>query len=228
MPQSYLLSALLLVFSFVIPAQATVVRMDIAVGGDQAVQEVYIELFDQQAPVTVANFLKYIENSNGDRRYDGTFIHRSIPGFIVQGGGFAYDPASGPFNALLPHISVDTPITNEFDPSRSNLRGTIAMAKLGNDPDSATSEWFVNLADNSANLDNQNGGFTVFGRVLDPDMAIIDSIAALTTENQGGPFTELPVTRTTSGTPPTNADLVVVSNVETVPTARIRTDVSEH
>ena len=134
MHQSYLLSVLLLVFSSVIPAQATVVvRLDIAVGGDQPVQEVYIELFDQQAPITVTNFLRYIENSNGDRRYDGTFIHRSIPGFIVQGGGFAYDPASGPFNALLPHISVDPPIINEFDPSRSNLRGTIAMAKTGND-----------------------------------------------------------------------------------------------
>jgi len=75
-------------------------------------------------------------------------------------------------------------VPNEFSPSRSNVRGTIAMAKLDGDPDSATNEWFINLGDNSANLDKQNGGFTVFGRVLDPGMDVVDTIAALDTSNQ--------------------------------------------
>ncbi|MFC1772590.1 peptidylprolyl isomerase [Pseudomonadota bacterium] len=224
---SYLSHALLLILSFLFPAQATIVRVDIGVGGDQPLQEVYIELFDLQTPVTVANFLNYIENTDGDRRYDGTFMHRSITDFIVQGGGFNYDPANGPFSATIPHIAVDAQIVNEFDPARSNLRGTIAMAKLAGNPDSATSEWFFNLADNSANLDNQNGGFTVFGRVLDQDMPVVDSIAALSTENQGGPFTDLPTTRDTTATPPTIADLVIINKVEVIATARVRTNVSE-
>ncbi len=65
---------------------------------------------------------------------------------------------------------------NEFSATRSNLRGTIAMAKTGGNPDSATSEWFVNLGNNAANLDGQNGGFTVFGRVTTPTMATVDKI----------------------------------------------------
>lgn len=227
MHYTYFSHALLLIASLLPTAQATIVRMDIAVGGDQPAKEVYVELFDLQAPITVTNFLNYIENTNGDRRYDGTFIHRSVADFIVQGGGFSYDPATGPFNTTIHHITTDAQIANEFDLSRSNLRGTIAMAKLGGDPDSATSEWFFNLADNSANLDNQNGGFTVFGRVLDQDMPVVDSIAALSTENQGGPFTDLPTTRDTTVTPPTIADLVIINKAEVIQTARVRTNVSE-
>ena len=227
MNQHHLLRTLFLALLFVIPAQATIVRMDIAIGGDQPPQEVYIELFDQQTPVTVANFLNYIENSNLERRYDGTFFHRSVPGFIVQGGGYLYDPATGPFDTSIPHISTDAPIINEFDPSRSNLRGTIAMAKLAGDPDSATSEWFINTADNSANLDNQNGGFTVFGRVLGQDMSVIDTIAGLSVENQGGVFQELPTTRDFSGSPPTTADLVILNRVEVIATAKSRPDTYE-
>lgn len=194
--------------------EATVVRMDIVIG-DQPVQEVYIELFDEEAPITVANFLNYVENSNGERRYDNTLLHRSSPGFVVQGGGYFYDPGLGDFGpATAPHLAEDPAIANEFDPSRSNLRGTIAMAKQPNDPDSAASEWFVNLEDNSANLDNQNGGFTVFGRVLANGVKTFNAIARLPVENLGGTFTEIPLVDHTSGEPITTGNLVTLERIE--------------
>ncbi|MGK7890360.1 MAG: peptidylprolyl isomerase [Leptolyngbyaceae cyanobacterium] len=130
-------------------------------------------LFDQTeggAPGTVQNFQTYVED--GD--YTNSFIHRSVPGFVVQGGGFRGQDSS------LGDVPTDNPIQNEFSSDRSNLRGTIAMAKLGNNPNSATSQWFFNLRDNSGNLDGQNGGFTVFGQVLSQtDLDVIDAIAAL-------------------------------------------------
>ena len=138
----------------------------------------FLELFDREGPgrtrttpVTAANFLRYTD----ENRYDGTFIHRSIPGFVIQGGGFK-------LTAGLPHIDTFAPIVNEF--GTSNTRGTIAMAKVGGDPNSATSEWFVNLSNNNDpqnpdSLDNQNGGFTVFGRVLGSGMNLFDGIASL-------------------------------------------------
>jgi len=124
-----------------------------------------VELYDRDKPVTVANFIRYVEAG----RYTNNFFHRCAPGFVVQGGGFGVtDPAST--NSLSSIIGVPTydPITNEFGvgPYYSNVYGTIAMAKTAGGPDSATSQWFFNLANNSANLDNQNGGFTVFGRVI--------------------------------------------------------------
>lgn len=133
-----------------------------------------IELFDTVAPQTVANFMNYV--NDGD--YEGTFFHRSNPGFVVQGGGFIANTPSGSIltdGASL--IPIDPAVINEFN--LSNVRGTLAMAKLGDDPDSATSQWFFNLDDNSENLDNQNGGFTVFARVLNDGMDVVDSIAAL-------------------------------------------------
>jgi len=205
---------LALVFSIWPAAHASVARMDIALGS-QTPTPVYIELFDTRAPITVANFLNYIENANGDRRYDGTFIHRSIANFIVQGGGLVYDPALGAFStSTTPNIPTDPPIVNEFDPTdptRSNLRGTIAMAKVGNKPDSAKSDWFFNLADNSANLDSQNGGFTVFGKVLGSGMTTIGSIVALGTENLGRPLDTLPLYNHTLGTPVLAQNLVTIT-----------------
>lgn len=146
---------------------ATIVRMETSVGS------FHIELYDTETPITVTNFLNYV--NRGD--YDGTVIHRSVPGFVIQGGGYV---CCNFVTQNLFHINEDPPIQNEFDPSRSNIRGTIAMAKTS-DPDSATSEWFVNIADNSASLDdiNNSGGFTVFGHVLDPGMNVFDEIATL-------------------------------------------------
>ncbi|MBE7385041.1 MAG: peptidylprolyl isomerase [Leptolyngbya sp. SIO1E4] len=156
-------------------------------------------LFDQAetgAPLTVQNFLNYV--NDGD--YVNSIIHRSIPGSIVQGGGFTINDLANnlanPANALG-IIPTDPPVPNEFSPDRSNVRGTIAMAKLENDPNSATNQWFFNLADNSGALDNQNGGFTVFGEVLSAtDLAVIDAIAAVDIFNGTGlnpAFSDLPL-----------------------------------
>ncbi len=143
-------------------------------------------LFDQAgagAPLTVQNFRNYV--NDGD--YVNSIIHRSVPGFVVQGGGFtvnnlssvlAQTPSSGA--AAVSVIPTDPPVQNEFSLQRSNQRGTIAMAKQGGNPNSATNQWFFNLGDNSANLDTQNGGFTVFGQVLAPtDLAPLEAIATL-------------------------------------------------
>ncbi|MEE9493266.1 MAG: peptidylprolyl isomerase [Gammaproteobacteria bacterium] len=189
---------------------ASIVRVEFSFGANPA-GEVYIELFDEATPLTAANFLNYIENSAGERRYDGTFLHRSVNNFVIQGGGYKYDPLLGAFNLTsAPHIETDAQILNEFDISRSNLRGTVAMAKLGGNPNSASSEWFFNLNDNSANLDNQNGGFTVFGQVLGTGMDVIDSIAALPTVfATAGTFSDLPVTNFTA-LPVTEDNLVTI------------------
>jgi len=201
----YALLALCIIFPGV--SKATTVTMETTLGN------INIQLFDSAAPVTVANFLNYVQSG----AYVNSFIHRSVPGFVVQGGGYSYDPSLGPFStSTAQHIAVNPSIINEFDPSRSNIRGTIAMAKLGGNPDSATSEWFFNLADNSANLDFQNGGFTVFGQVVGNGMNVIDAIAALNISNQGGPFTSLPVINAT-GAPIQSADLVTISNISAVP-----------
>ena len=148
--------------------------------------KIVIELFDDAAPLTVQNFLAYVNSTNTKGDYDNTFFHRLASGFVLQGGGF--DASS-----LTTHIKTLPTVHNEFDGvNRSNLRGTVAMAKVGSDPNSATSEWFVNLANNSANLDNQNGGFTVFGQVVS-GMELVDAIAGFSTVNLGGALNTLPV-----------------------------------
>ncbi|MGD0516661.1 MAG: peptidylprolyl isomerase, partial [Thermoguttaceae bacterium] len=144
--------------------------------GDQ-VNNYQIQLLDNEAPITVANYLEYVNNS----AYNNTIIHRSVSDFIIQGGGFKLQVNSNNVVTAITPIATYGTIENEFDSSRSNVRGTIAMAKLGGDPNSATSQWFVNLADNSSNLDNQNGGFTVFGQVAGEGMTLVDAVAGLTT-----------------------------------------------
>jgi len=149
-----------------------------------------IELFETQTPVTTANFLSYINNG----AYTHGIFHRSVPDFVVQGGGFQIvDSADG--KSLNP-VTVLPPIINEY--KISNARGTVAMAKLGNNPNSATSQWFVNLADNNdprnpQNLDIQNGGFTVFGRVLFDGMSVFDAIEKLPIRNLGGSLSATPL-----------------------------------
>jgi len=195
-------------------AEATNVRMETALG------VIDIELYDDQAPKTVANFLRYA--GRGNYSANG-FIHRSAKtltgaNFIIQGGGYVY--GDGPFGTTVYiHIPEDPPVQNEFSPSRSNIRGTIAMAKLPNLPDSATSEWFFNLADNSANLDNQNSGFTVFGHVI-AGMNVVDAIANLATWNATSlnpNFTDLPLINDISLRPIQPAtDLVLVTRIPNV------------
>ena len=179
------------------PALATNVIMQTPFGA------VEIELFDEEAPQTVANFLRYV--NDGD--YVNSFIHRSVPGFVVQGGGFTFVEG-----AAVP-VPTDPPVINE--PGISNLRGTVAMAKVSGDPNSATSQWFFNLADNSGNLDNTNGGFTVFGQVTGNGMDVIDQIAALQIWNGGGALGELPLIDY-PGTGAVTEDHLVMIDIEEV------------
>ena len=125
--------------------------------------DILVELYDSEKPATVGNFLRFVASG----RWSGLFTHRVVPGFVVQAGRFVVvHGASG--NASFVSLPDYGPITNEFGvgPRRSNTFGTLAMAKVDGDPNSATAEWFFNLADNSAELDAQNGGFTVFGHLI--------------------------------------------------------------
>ena len=108
---------------------------------------------------------------------------------MIQGGGFGLSGNS------INTVPTYAPVQNE--PGISNLRGTIAMAKVGGDPNSATSQWFINLGDNSSNLDNQNGGFTVFGQVVENGMSVVDAMAAVPVYDAsgrlGGSFSQMPL-----------------------------------
>lgn len=128
-----------------------------------------LDLYDEEKPITVANFLEYIRSG----RYENLLAHRLDPGFVLQSGGYTL------VNNTPTAVSTDPAIANEFttDPRFSNTFGTIAMAKRSGFPDSATSQWFLNLGDNSS-LDSSNGGFTVFGRVV----AGLDVLAKFNTD----------------------------------------------
>ena len=161
--QGRLIAALLASLLFIAPASAgTIVRVSTSLG------DYSIELFDETAPLTVANFLGYVQRDD----YNGTYLHRVVDNFVVQGGAYRFKLFEGPID-----IPVGPAVVNEF--GASNTRGTVAMAKIDGDPDSATNQWFVNLIDNSANLDTNNGGFTVFGTVLGDGMQVLDAIDAL-------------------------------------------------
>jgi cyclophilin family peptidyl-prolyl cis-trans isomerase len=140
-------------------------------------ESIIVALFDTATPKTVNNFLGYVNRGN----YNGTLVHRSIPQFIIQGGGYARNSATAP--ASWREVTKLDPVQNE--PGISNIRGTIAMAKLGGTRDSATSEWFFNVdsfGGNPANLNFQNGGFTAFGAVVGTaGQGIVDSINNLVT-----------------------------------------------
>ena len=133
-----------------------------------------LELDAERAPVTVANFLEYVNSGH----YDGTIFHRVIPGFVIQGGGME----SG-----MREKTTQAPIENEADNGLKNLTGTICMART-NDPHSATSQFFINLKDNSF-LDHtektaSGWGYAVFGRVTS-GMEVVEAIAAVQTGNSG-------------------------------------------
>lgn len=165
-----------------------------------------MELFERRAPGTVANFIRYIDSG----AYAQSIFHRSMPGFVIQGGGFKVTGSDS--GAKVSAVDVFDPIENEF--GISNMRGTVAMAKVGGDPDSATSQWFVSLADNSANLDNQNGGFTVFAKILYDGMAIFDAIAALQRVNFGGALSTTPTINFDVTQTPQIDNFVVISSVD--------------
>ena len=135
--------------------------------------DIDVELFDTLRPVSVNNFLNYVDD--GD--YTDSIVHRSVPGFVVQGGGFFLD------GVAVVAIPTDPPFQDI--PGPSNLRGTLAMAEnaLG-----ATSQWFINLSDNTG-LDSE---FTVFGEVTF-GMDVVDAIAALPTFPFAAPFNQIPL-----------------------------------
>lgn len=137
-----------------------------------------ILLYPEEAPITVENFLQYVD----DGFYDGTIFHRVIAGFVVQGGGF--EPG------LVRKETRDT-IVLEADNGLKNLRGTVAMART-NEPDSATSQWFVNLVDNDfLDYAPDNPGYAVFGEVYE-GMDVVDQIAAVQTGEVSG-FQDVPL-----------------------------------
>lgn len=178
-----------------------------------------LELFEGAKPVTVANFLNYVRG----RRYSNTFFHRvtqpATDGIgVIQGGGYAFPGFA--------HIPTDAPIPNEFTTNgvRPNVRGTISMAKTS-DPNSATSEFFINTTDNPG-LDNpqNSGGFTVFGQVINNTIGTADAVAALPQFPFNSPFGELPLRNYTQADfdqnrTPDASHLVLVASAFVIPEA---------
>ncbi len=160
--------------SFPAAAQAPRVAFDTSAG------TIVVELAPEQAPKTVANFLEYVRAG----QYDNTIFHRVISGFMIQGGGYKTDLSEKPTRA---------PIPLESKSGLTNKRGTIAMARRG-DPNSATSQFFINVVDN-ANLDYpkpDGHGYAVFGKVVE-GMDVVDKIRAAPTGNSGS-FQDVPQT----------------------------------
>ena len=141
--------------------------------------DIKIELNEAKAPVTVKNFLAYVNS----KFYDGTIFHRVIPGFMIQGGGFDKDMKQKPTNA---------PIKNEADNGLKNDVGTIAMARTG-DPNSATAQFFINVVDNAGlNRPKPDGfGYAVFGKVID-GMDVVHKIEHVKTTTKM-PYQNVPV-----------------------------------
>lgn len=137
--------------------------------------KIVLEIYQDKAPETAKNFLKYVD----EKFYDGTIFHRVIPDFVIQGGGLNKDM-----------VEKDThpPIKNEADNGLSNLRGTVAMARTM-DPHSATSQFFINLANNKrlnfkSKDSGKDWGYAVFGKVIE-GMDVVDKIAAVKTTTKG-------------------------------------------
>jgi peptidyl-prolyl cis-trans isomerase B (cyclophilin B) len=143
------------------------VKFETSMGG------ITIELFEAECPVTTKNFLEYVKSGF----YDGTIFHRIIPGFVVQGGGM--------LPGLKQKETLD-PIVNEAAKAPANARGTLAMARTS-DPDSATSQFYINLSDNrSLNYTGRGpsgAGYCAFAKVVE-GMDIVDKMAAVSTGNR--------------------------------------------
>ena len=143
---------------------------------------VVIELYRDKAPLTVDNFLKYVN----DRHYDGTVFHRVIPGFMIQGGGFGPD-----FSEKPPRM----PVRNEAANGLRNEAGTIAMARTP-DPHSATAQFFINVADNESldfRFPTQEGyGYCVFGKVV-KGMEVVNRIVKVQTGPGPAPHANVPL-----------------------------------
>ena len=146
----------------------TMLQMNTSMGS------IEIELFAEQAPLSTANFLEYVNSGF----FDGLIFHRVIPGFMIQGGGM---------DANMREKSNNAPIQNEADNGLKNDRGTLAMARTSN-PHSATSQFFINLVNNDflnhSSKDARGWGYAVFGKVS-KGMDVVDAIAQVSTGNSG-------------------------------------------
>ena len=135
-----------------------------------------IELYQKEAPISVENFLRYVD----DKHFDGTIFHRVMNGFMIQGGGF--EPG-------MKQKKNKAPIKNEATNGKKNLRGTLAMARTS-DPHSATAQFFVNVVDNKfldhTAKDQRGWGYAVFGKVTE-GMDVVDKIKDVETGSKG-PF----------------------------------------
>lgn len=142
-----------------------------------------IDLDEELAPVTVANFLTYVDEGfyDGDDDLGATVFHRVIDGFVVQGGGYTVDGSQK---------ATHDPIVNESGNGLENLRGTVAMARTS-DPDSATSQFYVNLVDNGF-LDDPPG-YAVFGEVVE-GMEVFDAMAGVATDSGDWPLDDIVMT----------------------------------
>jgi cyclophilin family peptidyl-prolyl cis-trans isomerase len=177
---------LVLLFAAALPAQAAqeAPAKPAPAGPAYAIETslgtITVVLNKEKAPITVANFQKYVRLGH----YTNTIFHRVIPGFMIQGGGHTADMAEKPTGA---------PIKNEASNGLRNARGSIAMARL-NDPNSATAQFFINLKDNHG-LDYgiRGAGYTVFGEVVEGMEDVVDKIAAVRTASKGQ-LEDVPVT----------------------------------
>jgi cyclophilin family peptidyl-prolyl cis-trans isomerase len=166
-----------------------------------------VELRNDVAPRHVANFLTYVQAND----YANTFIHRSAslesaggPASIVQGGGYSFR------SGQVFEVGRRAPVALEYN--LPNARGTLAAART-NDVNSATSEWYFNVRDNSTSLSqSNNGGYTVFGRVMGTGMSVVDAIAGVPRFNAGSIFTDIPLRNYATG-PITEAHLVIINSV---------------
>lgn len=170
-----------------VAANATVVEFQTNFG------DFDVELFDDEMPITVENFLTYVDA--GD--YDNTVLHRLIEDFILQGGGYTFED-TGPFQAIAERPAI----IHEHE--LANLTGTISMARVGADLDSAVSQWFFNLTDNTF-LDADGASYAAFGQVLEGGMDVVNVIGGLNDRSYSGSagtpsFANLPVHDFVSGT----------------------------
>ncbi len=140
--------------------------------------EIVLELNREKAPISVKNFLSYTDKEF----YDGTIFHRVMSTFMIQGGGFTEDMQKKP---------TDPPIQNEWKNGLKNVRGSIAMARLGRQPDSATGQFFINVKDNYGLDQPRDGaGYAVFGKVV-AGMDVVEAIRVVPTTRKG-PYGNLP------------------------------------
>jgi cyclophilin family peptidyl-prolyl cis-trans isomerase len=190
--------------------------------------DIDIELSGQQKPITVTNFVKYVDQGNYFLKGNSSFVHYSLPGFAIQ-GGFWIGTSNGQNGAIQPTQVVPfSKIQNE--PGISNTRGTIGMAQVGSDANSATSQWYINLADNGGpphNLDIRTGTgnsavgpYTVFGRVTNNTMSVVDAIAQVPNYDFSSvhpSFSNFPLLNYTFGNPVQVENLVSIPTISHIP-----------